>query len=87
MLLCVAGTMHSVLIKGGVLIAGVVSYTFLCEAGGMRSVLIKCDIPIFRDVHVCPYGVILFKLLSLHCFRDCQMSTLYMPVLKQYVHT
>ena len=30
-LLYVAGTMHSVLIKGGVLISGVVLYTSLCS--------------------------------------------------------
>ena len=37
----VAGTMHNVLIKGGVLISEVVFCTLLYVAGTMHSVLIK----------------------------------------------
>ena len=38
--------MHSVLIKGGVLILGVVLYTSLCSRGHAYCVLIKGGVPI-----------------------------------------
>ncbi len=53
------GPAHSVLIKGGVLISGVVSYTSLCS----YSALIKGDVLISG----CPYrGVPLYKLHYKH---------------------
>ena len=50
--LYVAGTMHSVLIKGGVLISGII-YTLLYVAGAVHIILSWC--PHFRD------GFVLFS--------------------------